>query len=518
MIEVLRQRLRTDDHAVRVQLPVHLIAGGGVVVASDVQIGKRNFCGLIGRGLGRGLFDDPAQMVHQQVEECAGRQIIHRLAAIFVFLTVLFFAVDPAALGGHAAEHQVDAQRHGLVRIECSCQNGKLPAHLLPLRDRQLGDLVANGIHHHAGVIMVFQHHSRQIPLPPCPEFLIGVVIGVFMHKPVVAKLVHHVHAQPVAGLQQRFGRGIVGAADCVEARFLQKPHSALFRRGEGARAQNAVVVVDARAAKQGLLPVDEKALPVPGQRAEAERILRFIHRFAILQQLDTAAIELRVLGVPQAWSRDMERHLRRTLYNRRSGLGCNGIAVADFYADFLSAADTDLHMDRVIVPGGDQQAIREDMTGVPGIQADIAIDPAAGVPAGVGNGGVVRDDGDLVFFPETKILIQRYIEIGVPIRPLRREASVQIHLRVFIDCLELQNMRPAALRFREKKTFGVLILTAGKIPAGSGSSGFSVPLLKKHGVMGQRDSFGFCAVALLFACPVIVKAGFLHEYALLYI
>ena len=121
-------------------------------------------------------------------------------------------------------------------------------------------------------------------------------------------------------------------------------------------------------------------------------------------------------------------------------------------------------------------------------------------------------------FFPDTKILIQRYIEIGVPIRPLRREASVQIHLRVFIDCLELQNMRPAALRFREKKTFGVLILTAGKIPAGSGSSGFSVPLLKKHGVMGQRDSFGFCAVALLFACPVIVKAGFLHEYALLYI
>ena len=154
----------------------------------------------------------------------------------------------------------------------------------------------------------------------------------------------------------------------------------------------------------------------------------------------------------------------------------------------------------------------------MPGIQADIAIDPAAGVPAGVGHGGVVRDDDDLVFFSEAKMFIQRHIEIGIPVGPLRREAAVHIHLRVFIDRLKFQNMRTAALRFREKKAFGVLILTAGKISTGSGSSGLSVPLLKKHGVMGQRDSFGFCAVALLFACPVIVKADFLHEYALLYI
>ena len=185
-------------------------------------MGKRDLCGLIGRRLGRGFFDDPAQVVHQQIEKSAGRQIIHSLAAIFVFLAILFIAVDPAALGGHAAKHQIDAQRHGLVRIERSGQHRKLPAHLLSLRDSQLGDLVADGIHHYTGVIIVFHHHRSQIPLPPGPEFLIRVVVGIFVDKPVVAKLVHHVHTQSVAGFQQRFGRGIVSAADGIEARFLQ--------------------------------------------------------------------------------------------------------------------------------------------------------------------------------------------------------------------------------------------------------------------------------------------------------
>ena len=160
-------------------------------------------------------------MVHQQVKECAGRQIIHCLAAVLVFLTVLFITVDPAALGGHAAEHQIDAHRHSFARVKLSCQNGKLSAHLLPRRDSQLGDLVTDRVHHNTGVIIVFHYHSIQILLPPGQEFLIGVVVGIFMHQPVVTKLVHHVHTQPVAGLQKRFGCGIVGAANGVEARFL---------------------------------------------------------------------------------------------------------------------------------------------------------------------------------------------------------------------------------------------------------------------------------------------------------
>ena len=155
-------------------------------------------------------------------------------------------------------------------------------------------------------------------------------------------------------------------------------------------------------------------------------------------------------------------------------------------------------------------------MTGFSGIQADIAIDPAARVPTGVRDGGIVCYDGDLVFLSEAKMLVQQHIKIGVSIGPLRCKAAVDIHLRVFVDRLKLQNMRPAAFRFRESKAFGVLIHAAGKVPTGSGGGCISVPLLKKHRVMGQRDRFRFGAIALLFACPVIVKACFLHIFVLL--
>ena len=79
--------------------------------------------------------------------------------------------------------------------------------------------------------------------------------------------------------------------------------------------------MVNARAAEQGRFSIDEKTLHVPGQGAETEEILRLIHYFSVPQQLDTAAIELRVFGIPQAGRRDFERQLRRAC---RGGLGCD--------------------------------------------------------------------------------------------------------------------------------------------------------------------------------------------------
>ena len=155
-------------------------------------------------------------------------------------------------------------------------------------------------------------------------------------------------------------------------------------------------------------------------------------------------------------------------------------------------------------------------MAGIPAVQAEAPIDPAAGIPAGVGNGGIVRDDSDLVLRAEAKILIHRHIEIRIPIRPLSREAAVDQYLRVFIDGPKFQNMRPAALCLRERKAFAVLIRTAGKIPTGAGRRCLSVPLLKKHRVMGPGDSLRFKILAHLFVCPVIIKADFLHRIPLL--
>ena len=72
-----------------------------------------------------------------------------------------------------------------------------------------LADLVAGGVEHHAGVVVVFFHHVGQILMPPVVEIIHVVMLG-FVDVPMVDVLVHDKHTLAVALGQQRLGAGVV--------------------------------------------------------------------------------------------------------------------------------------------------------------------------------------------------------------------------------------------------------------------------------------------------------------------
>ena len=72
-----------------------------------------------------------------------------------------------------------------------------------------LADLVAGGVEHDAGVVVVFFHHVGQILTPPVVEIIHVVILG-FVDVPMVDVLVHDKHTLAVALGQQRLGAGVV--------------------------------------------------------------------------------------------------------------------------------------------------------------------------------------------------------------------------------------------------------------------------------------------------------------------
>ena len=75
-----------------------------------------------------------------------------------------------------------------------------------------------------------------------------------------------------------------MGGTYRVEAGLLEQPDAAEFSSFKGTRAQDAVVVVDAGAAKQRLLPIHEETLDAPAEGAETKPLLRRVNHLAVLQ------------------------------------------------------------------------------------------------------------------------------------------------------------------------------------------------------------------------------------------
>ena len=72
-----------------------------------------------------------------------------------------------------------------------------------------LADLVAGGVEHDAGVVVILFHHVGQILTPPLIEIIHVVMLG-FVDVPMVDVLVHDKHALAVTLGQQRLGAGVV--------------------------------------------------------------------------------------------------------------------------------------------------------------------------------------------------------------------------------------------------------------------------------------------------------------------
>ena len=110
-----------------------------------------------------------------------------------------------------------------------------------------LGDLIAGGPDRHAGMAAVPLHKGGQILFPVGGEILV-VIAGLLAHAPGVEGLVKHIHAQPVAGLDQGGGRRIMGGADGVEAHFLELFHLAGLGVIDRHNTDGAIVVMQAAA------------------------------------------------------------------------------------------------------------------------------------------------------------------------------------------------------------------------------------------------------------------------------
>ena len=278
-VSILTEGFAAQDQPLGVLPEILLISEQAVVVAGDIHIGV-GVAGLHIAAMQR------SAKLHEVVAHPGGQRIVEITAHMLLFCRLrsrlfLFFglvvAVHAKANGIQEVEEDIDAAAHGARGIQAV----EVIGHLLRERDALLlaglRDLIAGGIHDDAGMIIILLHHLPQVVLPPVLQVQ-NIVILCLVDVPHVHVLVHHQHAQPVAGIQYGLRAGIVRRAQGVVAIFLQDAHLALLSLRERARAQHPVIVVDARAAQDDPLAVDGHAIVyIPFELAYAEGFLHNI-------------------------------------------------------------------------------------------------------------------------------------------------------------------------------------------------------------------------------------------------
>ena len=255
LVGVKAEGLGAQDQPVRVFLQVVPVALLAVVVAGDVHGGKGVPGGHVGAVEGGADLHevrahDPGQIVK---ELGAGGALLGLLAlglglgVALGFLGGLLVGILAEADVVEEVEEDIDAAGHGPGVVQAVEELG----HLLGQGDApglgSLGHLVAGGVEHHTGVVVILVHHIGQILPPPLVE-VFHIVVQSLVDVPVVDVFVHYQHAQPVADLQRGLGAGVVGRAQGVVAVLLQNADPALQSVGMAGGAQQAVVVVDAGA------------------------------------------------------------------------------------------------------------------------------------------------------------------------------------------------------------------------------------------------------------------------------
>ena len=144
--------------------------------------------------------------------------------------------------------------------------DGQAGAHRLALH---LPLLVADGPHHHAGMVAIAQHQRLQLGPPHAAR----------AHGP---RLVQHQHAQAIADLQHLGRRRVVRGAVGVAAHLLEAPDPQLLQGVRDGRAHAGVVLVIAGALDDvGPAVQQESPVRVEGHAAHAERRLHGVTALA---------------------------------------------------------------------------------------------------------------------------------------------------------------------------------------------------------------------------------------------
>ncbi len=184
-----RVGLAAYDDPVGISHPVFLIAGIHVVITDDIQEGIRHLQPLRN---GRVADDFTHVGIHGPHEVvyvatlggtiCRGQNVSHDFA-------------HPVPGG----ENPVDSGRHGPGRVEASYQGAEGRPGLRPGRSSDFRDLISDGIEDDGRVIDVLLYHGSKVALPAVLKR--NPVVKVPLEPgPHVGKLIHHIHAELVAG------------------------------------------------------------------------------------------------------------------------------------------------------------------------------------------------------------------------------------------------------------------------------------------------------------------------------
>ena len=488
IIGVADQCFRPEDQAVRVLSGILAVAPVAVIVAGDIHRGKRVSCLPVAHGEGCAeLHEIAAEFCGQHIVELGSDMLFLRLLTAGVFrcllcgfglLLCLFVAVYAKAGRGKEVKEDIDAAGHGAGCVEGMQVFGERLLQRDAFGLGCLGDFIAGGVHDDAGMIEILFHHVQHVLLPPV-GYIAGIVVLRLVHVPAVDIFVHHQHAEPVTGLQQIFGAGIVCGADRIVAGFLKNADAALFHLGIGARAQNAIVMMNAGAADDEAPAVDGNAFfACPGERADAEGFL-----CEVVSKANACSIQVRRIHIPDLCIRDFEFKIACAV-----GTGHSGMPVKNLQIDIARDGGLHLHADsgRMNGQGFDAYAVDRDMLFRAGPEPDRTENAGAGIPAGVGLICVAGNDPQLIF-ALAQGAVQRHIEIGIAVGALGNLLTVEIDLGVMVNAFKLQSQCLSLLLVCERKSFPVFIVAAFKPADIALAKAGADPRLCAHGVVRQR-------------------------------
>ena len=351
-----------------------------------------------------------------------------------------------------------------------------------------LTDLVADGVHDDAGVVIILSHHGLKV-LPIATLEIVRVVVPVLMLIPHVPGLVHNVHAIPVAGSEQPLRGRVMGRAQGVEARLLQKPHPAAVVLLRRCRAQKAVVVVYAPAPQQGFPAVDKEPPCAPLHLSDAKKGLRRVSFFAPGGKRGPAGIELRRFLAPKLRPRQLYLSIP-------AGSPRDDLCAVQYLHQHFPSCGGGLHPDsgRVDIQGAHPKPLVLYMLPGPDYQLHRPIDAAAAVPAGVGQPAVVHLYLQGIVLPRQQPVRKLHVEGRIAVRVGAQDLPVKAYRAVSVHSPEVQQYRLVLPVGRAVKSLPVQVFPAGEKRVSGAARGFRVPCLVYHGVMGQGHLPGLAA------------------------
>ena len=139
------------------------------------------------------------------------------------------------------------------------------------------------------------------------------------------------------------------------------------------------------------------------------------------------------------------------------------------------------------------------------------AVDAGAGIPAAVRLVPILGDHADLIVFAVFQELVQRDIEICIPVGTERSFFSVYIHFRIVVNAFKLKDGCFFFPFCRHGQNFRIFIIPAD-VPADvSFALAFLRPRLIDHRVMRKIYSLRLSLSAERTYFPIIINAKFSH-------